>query len=540
MAPPVITANSPASGSEIATDDGIYVEVYENGTAIARDILSVEFPGMLLTEVAWDGSAFTESYRGLSTRIAVVHGTYGNGFGYTLRRAPIWPDGPTLHTFAIGTGGELADNTAVYSLEAGAPAPEPTVVPTFSATAGPGPTECDGVAHDAAYYLRLIDNILPSWYLDPLKLYTDSGYEVFRAVAAVAERISLAIERFECGNLAMYADSGAFATGTVEFQRPTDAAGAVTVGAGTILRCSKSGRRFVTTTDAVFGASDLGPIAASARSLHKSYQYNALGRVITPVSAITLEGDVDTVEKMVQLDTSGARTFIDNTITVTNILPFTNGKAAMLDAVGFDRGITRARNEPDNQYRYRVRTLPDTISPDAIERFLETVFDLYGLTYDFIETFEPAYQTCWDYPSDQAGTPTYYGGALPAWLSPYESIFCYDWPAPTVPMRNRWLDDVEYRAAFIVGVPNLAHLEDVGMAYDDTAMNAAGHSYTQGEVVGRRAYAAFDVPATFSFGVQGGYDGFDLPKQQFYKTLFDNIAAIRAAGVASVMELRGE
>lgn len=545
MVAPHITAATPASGSAILSADTVYIEVYENGGTLLYTSLSVYFVGMGIEEVAWDGAAFTAAYAAHSFRTVVVSGMYGNGYGYTLIRDPVWPDSPRLTTRAFNTIGESNSNASSWTLTDPIAAVEPTVIPVFPSTSGPGPAGSDAPVRDAAYYLRLFDTTMPDWYLVPLKSAANTGYELFQAAAKIGARQSLAIQRFESLNLSMFSAGGSYATGTVEFYRESFAAGAVTVGAGTIVQCGVGGRGFITTQDAVFGASDLGPVAVAVRSLVKSFQYNVPGKVVTPVSGIELPGAIDTVRRMIQIDpATGLRTFIEPAMLVQNVNPTTGGAPAMLDQIGTDRGIIRGSGELDTKYRYRVRNLPDTVSPGAFRRLLDTIFDLYGFTYDFIETFEKDYQTCFDYPSDQVGTPTFFSAPLPADLIAHKDICVYDWPdyGDDIPMRNRWLDEVEHRATVIIGVPSLPAQRDVGMAYDDIAMVPTDRDELTGQITGRRALSAFDVLGTLdtAFGPQGGYDGFDLVRQGFYRALLQNLNAIKAAGVVVILELRGE
>jgi hypothetical protein len=215
---------------------------------------------------------------------------------------------------------------------------------------------------------------------------------------------------------------------------------------------------------------------------------------------------------------------------VRQVADASGGAAPMLDGLGVDRGMPRIAGEGDPAYRLRLRTLPDTVSPGAVDRAVSSIFAPYGKAHDLVETFEMTYQTCWDAPGDPiAANPDY-----------DPSLCCYDDPRDPVPFRNRWLDAVEHRAAFIVVVPTIGAIEDVGMAYDDPATDSAGH--VSPDSGGRRAYAAFDVPATFSsvLGLQGGYDGFDLPLQAVYLGTWQAIQSVRAAGVAAVVEREGE
>jgi len=235
--------------------------------------------------------------------------------------------------------------------------------------------------------------------------------------------------------------------------------------------------------------------------------------------------------------TGGA--FIDTTIQVRQLAAATGGRAPMLDGLGADRGLPRLLGEADDPYRLRIRTLPDTVSPGAIKRTVQRLLDPYSLTGDFIETWDVRYQTCWD---ADPSIPTGRG------FDP--NLFVYDDPRPLygagpghpvpngLPFYNRWLDDVEQRGAFIVVLPVIPSLIDVGMAYDDTGMTPTDFFSVVG---GQRGYPAYDVPSSFSSGIglQGGYDGFDVGRNAVYLGIWQTLQSIKAAGVAALVELRG-
>lgn len=138
-----------------------------------------------------------------------------------------------------------------------------------------------------------------------------------------------------------------------------------------------------------------------------------------------------------------------------------------------------------------------------------------------------------------------YQPTIPAGLDP--DLFAYDPdpPYPPYPFENRWLSEEDFRGAFIVVVPNYPAITDVGLGYDDTAINPAGLlTYNDaGTNIGYRSTGAYDLtdafvpPPTFSAGF---YDGFDLGKQAVYKGLWDNLQLVKAAGVLSIIELQGE
>jgi hypothetical protein len=348
---------------------------------------------------------------------------------------------------------------------------------------------------------------------------------LFQAFALAFARVSLAVGRVGQGLFITTAPSGAKATGTVEFFRTLTTAGAVTVKAGTRVTTSSGGREFVTTADAVFGALDLGPLSVSVEAIATGYAWNVTGQRITPDGEV-LPGDIDTISYPVQDPPFG-----DATIQVRQIVDTSGGVAALLDQLGADRGLARSSGEGDDAYRARVRSLVDSVSPDAIIRALTNLLLPMSVAYTFIETWSPSYQGCWFDGSEDVGSiPTLWG------FNP--DLFCFDDPRPTPPFCNRWLDDLDTSGAFIVTLPDMPSFVDVGMAWDDTATTPADHA----TAYGRRSHAAWDVSDAVDplLILSGGFDGFDLGKQQFYLDVWDLLQRIKAAGIYASLELDGE
>lgn len=304
---------------------------------------------------------------------------------------------------------------------------------------------CDVTLKPKSYFLALLDRSYPPEYLYSMKQSADGGYEIFHAIAEVGERLSLMCQRNECGLVIMYSDGGSFSTVTVEIFRPTSGAGAVTLKAGSVLSTSVGMRQFVTTTDVVFGPSDVGPHQVLCQAIARGYEYNVRGQR-TSKGQETLPGEIDIVEYPLQEPVYG-----DPTISVRQIQDAVGGTAAWLDGHGYDRGIFRDDNEPDDLYRIRVRTIPDTGTPGSIRRAAKDILEGAGIDWQFVETFDIGYQTCWDAPSSNPGTPTYQAIA-PLHPRYDEDTFVYDDPRPPKPFKNRWLDDSELRGAFIVVV----------------------------------------------------------------------------------------
>jgi hypothetical protein len=371
--------------------------------------------------------------------------------------------------------------------------------------------------------LALYNRLLPLEYIAPLKS-PGPGYEVFEAAAKMGERASLAVERVATGAYILSATGGAYSVGAVEFYRPSPSAEippiTVVVKAGTIVVASKSGRRYVTTADATFGPADLGPILVPVQATVMSFDYDVPGIILTPDGTV-LPGEIDAIETLVEEPPLG-----DLTIQVRHPVPTTGGRDASLDQQGADRGIPRAVGEDDDSYRDRIRTIPDTISPNAVDRALQQLLYPYGQSYGFIECWDINYQTCWDAP------------ALTVPGSSYDpNLFVYDDPRPPLPFRNRWLGESDFRGGFIVTVPAYGPVKDVGMAFDDVATDA----FDLANPLGFRALGAYDVPSTLAGGfLQGCFDGYDVARAATMKTVYETLQRIKAGGISAALELEGE
>lgn len=400
--------------------------------------------------------------------------------------------------------------------------PPPATAGGAGAGSGVAPElPCPTTALTQQELLDLFDRLFTGNYIDGLKS-PGPGYELYQGLAALGARLSLAVERLGCGAQILSSDGGGYATATVELSRATAHPDGITVvvKAGTVVKSSKAGRQFKTLSDVTFGPADLGPFQVDVQAVAKGYEWNELGHALA-ASGEDLPGEIDTVDKLVEVPDFG-----DTTIQVAQTAAQgTGGADAFLDEHGADRGITRIPGENDGEYKVRIRTMPDTISPDAVQRTLERMLLQYGASFAIIETWDVEYQTCWDAPTEVIGGSNF-----------DPTCFVFDDPRPTLPFRNRWMDESESRGCFIVLVQALATITEYGVAFDDTAMTVHDHQ----SAIGARAPAAFDVPSSLGFGyLQGAFDGFDLRRRAVYKSINDTLQAIKAAGVVAVVELRG-
>lgn len=385
-------------------------------------------------------------------------------------------------------------------------------------------------------FLDLLDRLLPESYLAPLKTGPGPGYELLQAMAKVCERASRAVANLDLQAFVGTAGTGSLATVRVRFARPDDTTGNITIKRGSVVTTRATGRDFILLDDALFTGTDVITPPTRAAAFAKSYEFgNCKGPIIT-AGGETIPGDIDTVKLLItEPDYADAR------ITVQQFEDATGGETDDLDQLGTDLGIPRLPAETADAYRPRLRQLADTVSPGAIKRMLTILFQQFiaagfGTTY-FLETWRADYCTAFDVPN-----PATIPLTSPLAALPLNGCFFYDDTRgrgePAVPSPSgfygRWLDEIDYRGAFVVVLPNLAAINDQGMFFDDPSTisispSDAGPAFATS--LGRRGSSFFDATGLVGPGSQGFFDGIDLQKVAVYMGLLDVLEQIKAAGV---------
>jgi hypothetical protein len=367
-------------------------------------------------------------------------------------------------------------------------------------------------------FLDAVDRVMDEGYLAPLKAYGD-GYELLQGYAKIGERCSLAVRRFELDGLLASSAGPARATVAATFYRDDATAGAGTVLTGTLVRCSIGGQVFVTTADAVFGGGTL-EVTVDAEAVAPGYEWNIRGPFVDR-DGTKWPGELDTIDLPLQNPP-----FFDASIQVRNDADADGvGRPGTIDMIGAERGLPRQPTETDANYRARIRSLPDTVSPNAILRQLSTYFRSAGINWRAVETWQHEYQECFDAPNEPA--------------TPYQNynsnLFCFDDPRAAAPMQNRWLGEQDYLGAFIVEIERPPTVSDYGFAYDDDAT-------TEDDLrspLGIRAAPAYDVVGTLSPpSLAPCYDGLDFGAQAIIVEAFNLIDEIKAGGVYAVIVIQ--
>lgn len=309
-----------------------------------------------------------------------------------------------------------------------------------------------------ANLLELARRITPEFYHATLENAANSGWEIHEGHAVAFARVSDAVANTQAGLYILQAWGAARATGAARFTRTSGVAGAVTIRAGTRL-AAPGARYYVTQADVVFAdAADLGPHDVAIFAERSGVGYNAPAGTVETITEYAAGSDEDA------------------TVAVTNTAALSGGRDATLDALGWDRGVIRRAGEGDESYRDRIRSLPDIVTPAAVQRLLDRYGVRWGLPFLWSEAIDLA--ESWD-------------DGL-AWDDPTE-----------LPL----LDVVTHRGALAVLVP------DVGEVYD--------------------AANAFDDGATWDDGA--AYDDWDAAKAAIAAGLLDALDRITAAGIAVIV-----
>lgn len=291
----------------------------------------------------------------------------------------------------------------------------------------PCPTE----AKTPENLVDVLRRFLPQEYLQPMEpprvgAPGAPGWETILAASQTMSRVSVAAERLGCGLFFLTAPSGVVSTATVRLTRSSTTTGAFTVKAGSII-VGTLGRLFVVAQDTAFG----GGLTADVQvvSTVQSYFLNTDAPAPTTVP-------MDTVWNIGALVLDPA--YADTTIQVSAVDEAHDGTTPFLELLGADRGLTQYPGESDEAFRLRCRTLPDTVTPGAIERMLARVFTSPTQSYEYHDLWAVDFQTGYDVPMDVAPV-----------------VFVYDDPRPFPPSRNRYLPP-NYLKAFVVSLADSA------------------------------------------------------------------------------------
>jgi len=291
---------------------------------------------------------------------------------------------------------------------------------------------CPTDAKSPESLVDVLRRFLPIEYLQPMEPPRAGapgapGWETILAASQALSRVSVAAERLGCGLFFLTAPSGVLSTATVRLTRSSTTTGVFDVKAGSII-IGTHGRLFIVAEDSTFGSGDVS-IDVPVVSTVQAYWLNTDAPAPTTVA-------MDTTWSIGQLVLDPP--YADTTISVAKIDAAHDGTTPFLELLGNDRGLTQYPGESDEAFRLRCRTMPDTVTPGAIERMLARVFTSPTQSYEYHDLWALDFQTGYDMPLD---------------TSPV--VFVYDDPRSYPPSRNRYLPP-NYLKAFVISLADSA------------------------------------------------------------------------------------
>jgi hypothetical protein len=290
------------------------------------------------------------------------------------------------------------------------------------------------------------------------------------------------------------AGDGSKAQGEVEFYRADDAAGAIVVLAGSVVRTANR-KEFVTLENAVFGPTDLGPVTVPVEAVTTGYAWNVPGATVT-AGGEQIEGDIAFIKNLNCVDTLAAMNpAIDLELRVRQPAATTGGTDECLNAIGEDRGIARQPGELAEAYRYRIATTPDAVSPDSIRRAANAILAPYDSAVCFREV----------------GT-----NLLPGFFLDHDA-WDLDFDLRAEDRFKLWLDVATFRGFFLLGVPRIHDAEYRGLVYDGS---------TADTYLMQNAYDTSDSAAT-----NAAYDAYGVMNTGVYLALRDAVLDRVVGGV---------
>jgi hypothetical protein len=277
--------------------------------------------------------------------------------------------------------------------------------------------------------VEVLRRFLPAEYLEPMEPPRElaagaPGWEVILAASQALSRVSAAAERLGCGLFFLTAPSAELSTAMVTLTRASTSTGVFDVKAGSSV-VATSGRIYFTSEDVTFGAGDLSVSVPVVSSVAAYWLNTAVVAGVTTVP-ITTTWSVGSLTQ--------DPPFSDTTIEVEADGSTDDGVSPFLELLGNDRGLTQYVGESDEAFRLRCRTLPDTITPGAIQRMLTRIFTASTQSFEYHDLWAVDFQTAYDMPMDS--NPV---------------VFAYDVPPTYPPSRNRYLPR-NYMQAFVVSL----------------------------------------------------------------------------------------
>lgn len=127
-------------------------------------------------------------------------------------------------------------------------------------------------------------------------------------------------------------------------------------------------------------------LVGTISSENAGYPRRVLSFVTGSPNKLTFDPPLDDAADVGSIVTVELEEFEDFGVTITQPAAITGGVGASLDAIGADRGVGRVSGETDDDYRFRMSELADTVSPMAIYSALACALAPCGIQFSVSET----------------------------------------------------------------------------------------------------------------------------------------------------------
>jgi hypothetical protein len=239
-----------------------------------------------------------------------------------------------------------------------------------------------------------------------LPSHIDAGSTTYAAYARQMERVARRVAEYAESVLILQATGESRTEGLARVIR-TDTTERVGFRAGQVFCQTRWGVRYEATADVEFAVgvnlADNIPIRAELSGFDGNVQPGDIGRWALPTGG-NRKAEIDWLDGVTESAKDTFLAEVDLGFDFRQIGeisggawvegkgggdPWLGGGAlATLDLLGSERGLPRLEGETDIAYRRRIRTLPDVLTPAAIERVVEAYLEGTGATFEFLEPWE--------------------------------------------------------------------------------------------------------------------------------------------------------
>jgi hypothetical protein len=227
--------------------------------------------------------------------------------------------------------------------------------------------------------LSAVRDVLPKDYIERI-LNSEYDAAIMRGLVEVFDTVGSAVQRLEHALSVLDAPEGAYATTTLRLTPTTSLLAASTVKAGSLFSDTERTRFFYLQNDTVLGPGS-SPVDVLVTSVGQSHEYNCKGEYVS-LGGERVPGTVVEVERLVTEPPFSCD------VTVRQMTDATGGSDPSLQILGEEEGVYRQEGESAASYRDRLHGIPDTVSPDAFERYCYKALAPNGILYRITEGWQ--------------------------------------------------------------------------------------------------------------------------------------------------------